>query len=100
MASPASRAGTARREGAHDFFGGAAFACWWRISARCSIPALPARWRLFALLHDAPEYVIGDMISPFKAALGDVYKEVEERLARRSCNASRCRPIRPRRSHA
>ena len=34
-------------------------------------PAAPARWRLFALLHDAPEYVIGDMISPFKAALGD-----------------------------
>lgn len=42
----------------------------------------PARWRLFALLHDAPEYVIGDMISPFKAALGEVYREVEARLAR------------------
>ncbi len=34
------------------------------------------------LLHDAPEYVIGDMISPFKAALGEVYREVEARLAR------------------
>jgi hypothetical protein len=45
-------------------------------------PAAPARWRLFALLHDAPEYVIGDMISPFKAALGHVYREVEDRLAR------------------
>jgi 5'-deoxynucleotidase YfbR-like HD superfamily hydrolase len=45
-------------------------------------PAMPARWRLFALLHDAPEYVIGDMISPFKAALGGVYQEVEARLAR------------------
>ena len=45
-------------------------------------PAAPARWRLFALLHDAPEYVIGDMISPFKAALGEVYHEVEARLAR------------------
>ena len=45
-------------------------------------PAAPARWRLHALLHDAPEYVIGDMISPFKAALGEVYREVEERLAR------------------
>jgi 5'-deoxynucleotidase YfbR-like HD superfamily hydrolase len=44
-------------------------------------PAAPARWKLFALLHDAPEYVIGDMISPFKAALGDVYREVEARLA-------------------
>jgi 5'-deoxynucleotidase YfbR-like HD superfamily hydrolase len=45
-------------------------------------PAAPARWRLFALLHDAPEYVIGDMISPFKAALGEVYREVEARLER------------------
>jgi 5'-deoxynucleotidase YfbR-like HD superfamily hydrolase len=44
-------------------------------------PAAPARWLLFALLHDAPEYVIGDMISPFKAALGDIYREVEARLA-------------------
>ena len=39
------------------------------------------RDRLFALLHDAPEYVIGDMISPFKAAVGGAYKEVEERLS-------------------
>jgi 5'-deoxynucleotidase YfbR-like HD superfamily hydrolase len=45
-------------------------------------PGAPLRWRLFALLHDAPEYVIGDMISPFKAALGEVYHEVEARLAR------------------
>jgi len=44
-------------------------------------PAAPARWLLFALLHDAPEYVIGDMISPFKAALGDSYRQVEARLA-------------------
>jgi 5'-deoxynucleotidase YfbR-like HD superfamily hydrolase len=36
--------------------------------------------RLGVLLHDAPEYVIGDMISPFKAVIGDVYKEVETRL--------------------
>jgi len=35
---------------------------------------------LIALLHDAPEYVIGDMISPFKAILGDEYKHVEARL--------------------
>ena len=33
-----------------------------------------------ALLHDAPEYVIGDMISPFKAVMGGGYKQVEERL--------------------
>jgi 5'-deoxynucleotidase YfbR-like HD superfamily hydrolase len=38
------------------------------------------RWRLAALLHDAPEYVIGDMISPFKAALGVDYHTFEERL--------------------
>jgi len=43
-------------------------------------PAAPARWQCFALLHDAPEYVIGDMISPFKAALGDAYRQVEARL--------------------
>ncbi len=32
------------------------------------------------MLHDAPEYVIGDMISPFKAVLGGDYKVVEKRL--------------------
>ena len=36
--------------------------------------------RLAVLLHDAPEYVIGDMISPFKAVIGDAYKAVEARL--------------------
>jgi len=43
-------------------------------------PDLAARWRLAALLHDAPEYVIGDMISPFKAALGPEYKAIEGAL--------------------
>ncbi|MDB5572381.1 MAG: hypothetical protein JWN93_3564 [Hyphomicrobiales bacterium] len=43
-------------------------------------PGVPARWRLAALLHDAPEYVIGDMISPFKAVIGDAYKSVEARI--------------------
>jgi len=43
-------------------------------------PGLEPRWRLAALLHDAAEYVIGDMISPFKAALGYDYKAFEERL--------------------
>src|SRR5690606_37422953 len=38
------------------------------------------RWRLAALLHDASEYVIGDMISPFKGALGLDYKTFEARL--------------------
>ena len=36
--------------------------------------------RLGILLHDAPEYVIGDMISPFKVVIGDAYKAVEARL--------------------
>lgn len=36
--------------------------------------------RMAALLHDAPEYVIGDMISPFKAVMGGDYKKIEERL--------------------
>jgi 5'-deoxynucleotidase YfbR-like HD superfamily hydrolase len=43
-------------------------------------PALSARDRLIGLLHDAPEYVIGDMISPFKAALGLDYRAFEQRL--------------------
>ncbi len=43
-------------------------------------PRIDARIRLAALLHDAPEYVIGDMISPFKAVLGGDYKAVEKRL--------------------
>lgn len=43
-------------------------------------PAAPARWRLAALLHDAPEYVIGDMISPVKAAVGPGYGALDDRL--------------------
>ncbi len=43
-------------------------------------PKLDPRWRLAALLHDSSEYVIGDMISPFKAALGMDYKAFEHRL--------------------
>jgi 5'-deoxynucleotidase YfbR-like HD superfamily hydrolase len=43
-------------------------------------PRVDVRFRLAALLHDAPEYVIGDMISPFKAVLGGDYKVVEKRL--------------------
>jgi 5'-deoxynucleotidase YfbR-like HD superfamily hydrolase len=44
-------------------------------------PDAPMRWRLAALLHDAPEYVIGDMISPVKAAVGPGYGALDERLA-------------------
>jgi 5'-deoxynucleotidase YfbR-like HD superfamily hydrolase len=43
-------------------------------------PDAPPSHRLAALLHDAPEYVIGDMISPFKSVVGGGYKEVEARL--------------------
>ena len=43
-------------------------------------PNAPARWRLAALLHDAPEYVIGDMISPVKAAVGPGYEALDDRL--------------------
>lgn len=43
-------------------------------------PKAPAKWRLAALLHDAPEYVIGDMISPVKAAVGPGYSALDERL--------------------
>jgi 5'-deoxynucleotidase YfbR-like HD superfamily hydrolase len=48
--------------------------------ARAKTPLLDAKGRLAVLLHDAPEYVIGDMISPFKAVIGDGYKAVERRL--------------------
>ena len=44
-------------------------------------PKASREMRLTALLHDAPEYVIGDMISPFKAAIGLDYKAFEHRLA-------------------
>lgn len=44
------------------------------------MPNISPRLELMALLHDASEYVIGDMISPFKNALGFDYKQFEERL--------------------
>jgi 5'-deoxynucleotidase YfbR-like HD superfamily hydrolase len=48
--------------------------------ARARVPRLDNSRRLTVLLHDAPEYVIGDMISPFKAVIGDAYKVTERRL--------------------
>ncbi len=48
--------------------------------AHTRAPGLDRSRRLAVLLHDAPEYVIGDMISPFKAVIGDAYKVVERRL--------------------
>ena len=44
-------------------------------------PNAPVKWQLAALLHDAPEYVIGDMISPVKAAVGPGYEGLDERLS-------------------
>ncbi len=43
-------------------------------------PKAPVKWRLAALLHDAPEYVIGDMISPVKSAVGPDYGLLDDRL--------------------
>ena len=43
-------------------------------------PKAPPKWQLAALLHDAPEYVIGDMISPVKAGVGPGYKDLDIRL--------------------
>jgi 5'-deoxynucleotidase YfbR-like HD superfamily hydrolase len=45
------------------------------------VPQADPKWRLAALLHDAPEYVIGDMISPVKNAVGRGYEVLDDRLA-------------------
>lgn len=47
---------------------------------RQQMPRVDHSIRLAAMLHDAPEYVIGDMISPFKVVIGGSYKAVEKRL--------------------
>ncbi|MBL4892334.1 MAG: HD family hydrolase [Rhizobiaceae bacterium] len=51
----------------------------WQIFCKLKPDASP-KWEMMALLHDAPEYVIGDLISPFKAAVGGDHKALEERL--------------------
>ncbi|WP_281981110.1 HD family hydrolase [Thalassorhabdomicrobium marinisediminis] len=43
-------------------------------------PKAPVKWQLAALLHDGPEYVIGDMISPVKNAVGPGYRTLDDRL--------------------
>jgi len=45
-------------------------------------PQATSEQRMAALLHDAPEYVIGDMISPFKSVMGGSYRDCEQRLQR------------------
>ena len=52
-------------------------------------PNVDPRWRLAVLLHDSPEYVIGDLISPFKAVFNADYKTVEHRLLARRLAAFR-----------
>ncbi len=60
--------------------------------ARRMEPGLAPEAALVVLLHDAPEYVVGDIISPFKAVIGDAYKAVEARFWRPSICASDCPP--------
>ena len=55
-------------------------ACWCCISSARRNRARAPDALMMTLLHDAPEYVIGDMISPFKAVIGGDYRMVEERL--------------------
>ena len=75
----ASRAGTGRR-GAATSFPLRNTPCSSRRWRAPKFRELDHKGRLAILLHDAPEYVIGDMISPFKAVIGDSYKAVEKRL--------------------
>ncbi|MEM7171163.1 MAG: HD family hydrolase [Pseudomonadota bacterium] len=49
--------------------------------ARHMRPDLATKWQLAVLLHDAPEFVIGDLITPFKSAVGQGYKALENRLS-------------------
>ena len=73
------RAGTGRRKGCMPSRW-RSIVCWSRACSSHAEDNLDRQARLAALLHDAPEYVIGDMISPFKAALGLDYKAFENRL--------------------
>ncbi len=50
------------------------------IFARTGGALVTPRWQLAAMLHDAPEYVIGDMINPVKSAVGPAYGELDLRL--------------------
>ena len=50
------------------------------LAVALSPSGLTRQARLMALLHDAPEYVIGDLISPFKTAVGINYKSLELKL--------------------
>ena len=43
-------------------------------------PKIEKKWQLVSLLHDAPEYVIGDLISPVKKEVGSSYINLEKKL--------------------
>ena len=66
--------------GSHAFSVAQHSAIVWQIFKQLHTKATPEE-ELVSLLHDAPEYVIGDMISPFKSVLGESYKGTEARLA-------------------
>ena len=81
MVLRASPGGTARRRG-QRFSRWPSTLCWSRKRSSRQSQAQSREARLAALLHDAPEYVIGDMISPFKAVIGGDYRSVEARILR------------------
>ena len=64
----------------------------WQIFSKLDGKSSPDE-ELIALLHDGPEYVVGDMISPFKAVLGGDYKHVEARLQEAIHRRYSLRPI-------
>ncbi len=88
----ASPAGTARRK-AITPFPWRSIVCWSSALSAICRPNCGAALRLTALLHDAAEYVIGDLISPFKTAIGLDYKAFENRLLTRDpCPLRLARP--------
>ena len=78
MGSPVLPAGTGRPSS--EIFSVAQHCLLVETLARRACRGLSAAGGWSVLLHDAPEYVIGDMISPFKAIIGGDYKAVERRL--------------------
>ncbi|CUW37161.1 conserved protein of unknown function [Magnetospirillum sp. XM-1] len=44
-------------------------------------PTAPIHCLLAALLHDGPEFVTSDLVTPFKRAIGQAYVELETRMA-------------------
>ena len=80
MGWPSWRAGTDRPEGDYAYSVAEHSLLVEQLFRRIEPDAVP-KWCLAALLHDAPEYVIGDMISPVKSAVGPGYGALDDRLA-------------------